>query len=178
MVRSLRRGISPIVATVLMILIAIATGIVVYAFANTWVGSRFSESMGPQAVLVVESAYYNDNPTNPYFIFYIRNDGTASINISRAYIATPADEVILFKAPSGIEVYVDENISDASGVFAINKESFEAPVKVYPALIPADGTVVKVIIALDDKLDVSKGSVYTIKLVATDGAEVTVRVRA
>jgi len=173
-----KKGISPIVATVLLILIAIATGIVIYTFAAGWVGSRFSEATGPQAVLVIESAYYNGTANNPYFILFVRNDGSANTNISRAYITTPDGEVKVFEAPSDVVVYDDDNISDAVGVFEINKTYFDAPVKAYPALIPATGDVVKVIIALDNELTVSKGSVYTIKLVGTDGSEVTTRVRA
>ena len=173
----LRKGISPIVATVLLILIAIATGIIIYTFAASWVGSRFSEAIGPQAVLVIESAYYNGTAGNPYFVLFVRNDGSANTNISRAYITTPDGEVKVFEAPSDVVVY-DDDISNVVGVFEINKTYFDAPVKAYPALIPATGDVVKVIIALDNKLTVSKGSVYTIKLVGTDGSEVTTRVRA
>lgn len=95
----LRKGISPIVATVLLILIAIATGIVIYAFAAGWVGTRFSEASGPQAILVIEKAYYNEN--SGQFVLYLRNDGSGIANITRAYVTDPAGNVELVKINNG-----------------------------------------------------------------------------
>ncbi len=86
-----KRGISPIVATVLLILVAIATGLVIYAFAAGWVGGRLSEETGPQALLVVEEAYYDDG--NDDFIVWVRNDGGTPTDIVRAYIAAPDGSV-------------------------------------------------------------------------------------
>ena len=172
----LRKAISPIIATVLLILIAIATGIVIYAFAAGWVGTRFSEATGPQAILVIESAYYNGSTTNPYFVLYVRNDGTVNVNISGAYITSPEGTITYFNATTSKREF--SSIANIYGVFAMNRTYFDAPVKIYPALIPANGSAVKIIIALNDELSVSRGSVYTIKLVATDGSTVTIRVRA
>ncbi|RLE86625.1 MAG: hypothetical protein DRN04_19210 [Thermoprotei archaeon] len=167
----LRKGISPIVATTLLILVAIATGIVIYVFATGWVGTRLAETTGPRAVLVVESAYYNGTD----FVLYVRNDGTAIVNITRAYITAPDGTVYVTNSTSpatynnnGIIIYV----SNTTG---------------YPAQIPANGNPVAVAIGYynasngdkDEFPGASKGSgqVYTIKLVASDGSEVTVKVR-
>jgi len=139
----LRKGISPIVATVLLILIAIATGIVLYAFAAGWVGTRFSEATGPQAILVVEKAFFNTTDSK-YFTLYVRNDGSGPAKIVRAYITSP----------DGTTEKVD-----LDNTITINP-----------------GETKEVDITL--KLNIERGKVYTIKLVATDGAEVTVRVRA
>ncbi len=84
--RALRKGISPIIATVLLILIAIAAGIVIYAFATGWIGGRLNEGSGPQAVLVVETGYWNGKNA---FVLYVRNDGGVVANITRAYITNP-----------------------------------------------------------------------------------------
>ena len=135
----LRKGISPIVATVLLILIAIATGIVIYAFAAGWVGTRFSEATGPQAILVVEKAYYDN--TNGYFVLFVRNDGSGQTNIIRAYIT----------CPNGTITKIDTE---------------NTPIE--------PGSVKEITI----NAKVETGKSYTIKLVATDGSEVTVRVRA
>ena len=154
-----RKGISPIIATVLMILIAIATGIIVYTFATGWVGSRFSEATGPQAVLVVESGSYNGT----HFILYVRNDGTSNVNITRAYITHPNGTVVTAYYPP------------ANGQLNVTTHDNKS------VLVPANGTAVEVVIGNFTRYDpsfVSDGQVYTIKLVATDGSEVTVRVRA
>ncbi len=100
MPRRLRKAISPIIATVLLILIAIATGIVIYAFASGWIGSRLNQSAGPQANLVVESGYYN--ATGKYFIVYVRNGGGVPVNISRVYIQAPDGTVTLLTPGHGL----------------------------------------------------------------------------
>ena len=143
----LRKGISPIVATVLLILIAIATGIVIYAFAAGWVGTRFSEATGPQAILVVEKAYYDEN--NDKFVLYVRNDGSGIANIIRAYVTDPSGTVSL------ADVY--DKLTNGEKYVIINPGESKPVYVDYSAV---------------------KGQVYTVKLVSTDGAEVTVRVRA
>ena len=135
----LRKGISPIVATVLLILIAIATGIVIYAFAAGWVGTRFSEATGPQAILVVEKAYYDHG--NKQFVLFVRNDGSMQANIIRAYITCPNGTIT--------KLNIGNN-----------------PIE--------PGSVKEVTI----HAEVTTGRMYTIKLISSDGAEVTVRVRA
>jgi len=154
-----RKGISPIIATVLMILIAIAAGITVYTLATGWVGGRFSEATGPQAILVVESGSYNGS----HFILYVRNDGTSNVNITKAYITHPNGTVVVAFYPP---------VNGRLNVTTHDNKS---------VLVPANGTAVEVVIGNFTEYDqsfVSEGQVYTIKLVATDGAEVTVRVRA
>ncbi len=156
----IRKGISPIIATVLLILIAIAVGIVVYAFAAGWIGSRFSEAAGPQAILAIESSYYNGT----HFILYVRNDGAINVNITAAYITHPNGTTVpAFWPPA----------PDQLNVTTPNNKS---------VLVPANGTAVAVTIGDFTKYGngafVSSGNVYTIKLVATDGSTVTVRVRA
>ncbi len=144
-----RKGISPIIATVLLILIAIATGVVIYAFMAGWIGTRFSATSGPQAVLIVESGYWNGT----HFILYVRNDGSRNTNITRAYI----------EYPNGTVYLVNKNdITDING--------HTAP------LIPANGTAIEVLIK--GPTDIQQGVVYTIKLVGNDGSEVTTRIRA
>ncbi len=135
----LRKGISPIIATVLLILIAIATGIVIYAFAAGWVGTRFSEATGPQAILVVENAYYDS--TNQQFVLFVRNDGAGQANINRVYITCPNGTITKLDITSN-------------------------PIE--------PGDVGKIVV----NTKVETGKTYTIKLISSDGAEVTVRVRA
>ncbi len=170
-----RKGISPIIATVLLILIAIATGIVIYAFMAGWIGTRFSTSSGPQAVLVIESGYYNKSG---YFVLYVRNDGSANVNISRAYITAPDGSTVLVKAPTTSEVVTSANFSTVAFVGAINKSIYNPPVKIFPAEVPANGTAVEIIVAVGNTVNITPGYVYTIKVVGSDGSETFIRIRA
>jgi len=100
--KALRKGISPIIATVLLILIAIATGIVIYAFATGWIGGRLNQGSGPQAVLVVETGFYNSSSKN--FVLYVRNDGGVIANITRAYVTAPNGSVTFIDLGKGFTV--------------------------------------------------------------------------
>ncbi len=66
-----RRGISPVVATVLIILIAISAGIVLYAFTQGFVGNPSRSASASSAVLVVESASCSGSS----LILYVANRG-------------------------------------------------------------------------------------------------------
>ncbi len=157
--RTLRKGISPIIATVLLILIAIAAGIVIYAFATGWIGGRLNEGSGPQAVLVVETGYWDSN--NNAFVLYVRNDGGVVANITRAYITDPDGNVY----------YIDTSHISNSTTLATNGTG--------KGVIVSPGNVNETVIYYGaTTLTVQKGYAYKITLVSSDGAEVTYTVRA
>ncbi len=155
----MRKGISPIIATVLLILIAIATGIVIYAFATGWIGGRISETSGPQAVLVVETGVWNSTGYN--FALYVRNDGGIPANITRAYITDPNGNVYLIPTANISDTYT--NATSGGGKGAV----------VYPSNI----TTVYIYVG-KSKPAVQTGYSYKIKLISTDGSEVVYVVRA
>ncbi len=168
----LRKGISPIIATVLLILIAIATGIVIYAFMAGWIGTRFSTTSGPQAVLVAESGYYN--ATKGYFVIYVRNDGSRDTNISRVYVIDNAGNSYLINS-------VSRNTSLSSlSTAAVGELTYSPTGATYliPAKVPANGSAIPVAVYTDNSPSITRGYVYTIKLIGTDGSEVTIRIRA
>ncbi len=157
--RALRKGISPIIATVLLILIAIAAGIVIYAFATGWIGGRLNEGSGPQAVLVVETGYWDSN--NNAFVLYVRNDGGVVANITRAYITDPDGNVY----------YIDTSHISNSTTLATSGTG--------KGVIVSPGNVNETVIYYGaTTLTVQKGYAYKITLVSSDGAEVTYTVRA
>ena len=80
--RYLRRGISPIIATVLLILIAIATGLLIYTFATGWIGGRASTGTGPTSSITIEAA----NISSKGVTVYVRNIGGVPTNISAVYV--------------------------------------------------------------------------------------------
>ncbi len=156
--KTLRKGISPIIATVLLILIAIAAGIVIYAFATGWIGGRLNQGSGPQAVLVVETGYWNS--TNSSFVLYVRNDGGAPANITRAYITDPDGNVYYVDTPYIASNFVNLSINPGKGV------------------IITPGNVNKTVIYYPSSLTVQRGYAYKVTLISSDGAEVTYTVRA
>lgn len=82
MLRS-RKGISPILATLLLIVIAVAAVIVTYAWVMTFTMTQ-AEQTG--AILVEENVrYYGVESTNNMTEFTLRNTGTSSANIVAIY---------------------------------------------------------------------------------------------
>lgn len=130
-------------ATVLLILVSLATGLVIYSFMTGWIGSKLSGSGGPGAVLVIEAGYYNGT----HFILYVRNDGAGTANITRAYIIAPNGTVYMARA---------NNVTDPSG-----RNVLIQPGDVGTVVI---GSVSGIII---------NGFSYRIRIVSNDGSEVS-----
>ncbi len=144
--RKARKGISPIIATVLLILIAIATGVIIYAFATGWVGSRMGNS-GPTSMISIDAASINKSSSNYTISVYVRNIGTTPTNISALY---------LIDQSSGTQIKA--NITSNSLQVSPNN------------VIKVDGNVSTTLITL------KSGQSYTIKVVTTDGAYATTQV--
>lgn len=77
-----KKGISPILATLLLIVIAVAAIIVTYAWVMTFTGAQTQEA-GLQ--LVYENVQW---PSNTTINVVIRNTGTSNGKITAAYIGT------------------------------------------------------------------------------------------
>jgi len=77
-----RRGISPILATLLLIVIAVAAIVVTYAWIMTYMSSA-GQQAGVQLVLDTVSW-----PENGTIILYVRNVGTSDATIDAVYIGT------------------------------------------------------------------------------------------
>jgi flagellin-like protein len=85
-----KEGISPILATLLLIVIAVAAVIVTYAWVMTFTSSTTSQS---GAVLSVENIrFYNDTGTLKVDIT-IRNSGTADAKVVEVYQGTSSSNL-------------------------------------------------------------------------------------
>ena len=80
-----KKGISPIIATLLLILIAIAAGVIVYAYVVGFLGS--SSPSAPQVgsdQLDVNAVQYSSTSGN--MTVYVQNVGQSSFNVSSIYL--------------------------------------------------------------------------------------------
>ena len=82
-IQNKKSGISPIIATLLLILIAIAAGVIVYAYVIGFIGGSTSNSGGSTSVIQVTnfcaSASTKCNSVDAYYITVL-NTGTVSIS--------------------------------------------------------------------------------------------------
>lgn len=83
-----KRGISPILATLLLIVIAVVAVIVTYAWVMTFTGS----STGPTAALTVENVRFYDSQ---YIEVILRNSGEGDAKIESVYVGPLASNLVL-----------------------------------------------------------------------------------
>ena len=109
----------------------------------------------------------------------MRNDGATSVNITRAYITAPNGTVYVTNCTN----IKDLQQQDGEIAFCVTNSTG------YPARIPSDGSSVIVRISYYKKGNnvwthesfpgavKGGGQVYNVKLIASDGSEVTVNVK-
>lgn len=77
-----KKGVSPIIATLLLIVIAVAAGVVTYSFVMGFIGGAGGQS-GTTGQINIESAVINNATTTTA---YVRNTGSKNVNITTAYV--------------------------------------------------------------------------------------------
>jgi len=87
-----KKGISPILATLLLIVIAVAAVIVTYAWVMTFTGTQTQQA---SAILTEENVrFYNATTVRDGLQVTIRNIGTADAKIVRIYMGTSSANLI------------------------------------------------------------------------------------
>lgn len=92
-IREHRKGISPIIATLLLILIAIAAGVVVYAYVIGFVGTTTGQGTLPtsESLTINEWTYNSSSSTLTVFV---QNTGKSTINVTQAYLLSTSGAVV------------------------------------------------------------------------------------
>lgn len=83
-----KKGISPILATLLLIVIAVAAIIVTYAWVMTYMGTQTQQA---GALITTENVRWYGNPnvsTHNLTDIVVRNIGTSTVKIVRVYLGT------------------------------------------------------------------------------------------
>lgn len=108
-----KKGISPILATLLLIVIAVSAVIVTYAWVMTFTGSTTSQA---GAILSVENTRFYGDGDNIEII--LRNAGTADATVDTVYVGTSSSDLI--KQTSGIVFNPTSKIVEAGSTININ----------------------------------------------------------
>jgi flagellin-like protein len=77
-----KKGVSPIIATLLLIVIAVAAAVVTYAFVTGFIGTATTNANQPGQMSV--DSYQITGPNA--VIAYVRNTGTKNLNVTTAYL--------------------------------------------------------------------------------------------
>ena len=155
--RKERRAISPIIATLLLILIAIAAGVVVYAYVLGYVGNSQANTGGATSIISISNfcveASASTHCNGAQYFISLQNVGSASIG-----------------ANSVLQMYFTDINSGASGVLSCTLSSTLNPassVSIPSGCASSPGTL----------LTTSAGDTVTIKVVASDGGTATSSVK-
>jgi len=82
-----KRGISPILATLLLIVIAVAAIVITYAWVITFTGSTTGQA---GIILTKTNVYYN----NTHIVIDVKNTGTSDAKIQKVYIGTSSGTLV------------------------------------------------------------------------------------
>ena len=92
-----RKAISPVIATLLLILIAVAASILVYVWVTGYVSSATSGAEAPQLQerIKIDAVNISKNGDQVNVTIYVRNIGNVAVNVTSGYIinATASDVV-------------------------------------------------------------------------------------
>ncbi|MEN3016974.1 MAG: archaellin/type IV pilin N-terminal domain-containing protein [Candidatus Methanosuratincola petrocarbonis] len=77
-----KKGVSPIIATLLLIVIAVAAAVVTYSFVMGFIGTSTNPS-GQQGQMSIDSATIYANGS---FNIYVRNTGSKALTVDAVYI--------------------------------------------------------------------------------------------
>ena len=79
-----KRAFSPVIAALILMLLAVAAGVVVYAYVMGWLGGATMTGGGTKGELQLDSAYAN--ATGNTIKIYVRNVGGKDLLLSKIYV--------------------------------------------------------------------------------------------
>jgi len=109
-----KKGISPILATLLLIVIAVAAVIVTYAWVMTFTGTQTQQA---GVLLIKENVSW---PTNTSINIVIRNTGTSNGKVTAVYIGTSSTNLASASLSSPATLPATVNAGD-SATFTLTK---------------------------------------------------------
>ncbi len=129
-----KKGISPILATLLLIVIAVAAVIVTYAWVMTFTASTTSQA---GAMLTVENVRFNDSGDNVEIV--IRNSGTTDAEVVEVYLGEASSD--LQKVISGEIAYdpISQIISAGSSLEIDIDADWDSGTRYYFKVVTEEG---------------------------------------
>ncbi|MGC8936738.1 MAG: archaellin/type IV pilin N-terminal domain-containing protein [Candidatus Methanomethylicaceae archaeon] len=112
-----RKGVSPIIATLLLIVIAVAAAVVTYSFVMGIIGTSTTTGTGVQSRILIEAVTTNST-TSPFNItsIVVKNAGTLSTNITSAYLCRSDGTVF----PNGVNTSINATIEPGASLVLNN----------------------------------------------------------
>jgi flagellin-like protein len=85
-----KKGVSPVIATLLLIVIAVAAAVVTYTFVMGFVGTSTASASTVQGQLTYDAYKVEGTTGNANITIYLRNIGGKSVTVNAVYVAGTA----------------------------------------------------------------------------------------
>lgn len=118
-----KKGISPIIATLLLILIAIAAGVIVYAYVVGFIGASTSNSGGTTNTLSVDQVAMSSKSANFPVTAYVRNEGPTTEAFNTGFFVKGSSLNDQLGPAVSLSVTGSNTLSITSGFLFINETS-------------------------------------------------------
>jgi flagellin-like protein len=158
-----RRGIEPIVAAILLIVITVVAAVLLYIWFNGYLSSttsKVSQVSVPEELQIVNVALYPSASPYSYLIAYIQNVGSIPATINQAYVLNVTTLNVVC-VPSLSYYYIPPSSPSSTG----------PSVPVSGLTVPS-GTAAELILSLSS-CSLAPNSYYVLKLVTARGTQVT-----
>jgi flagellin-like protein len=101
-----KKAVSPIIATLLLILIAVAAGVIIYVWTTSYVGTQIGSAGGGETFIITNVKYYISTG-EPNVNVTIINQGTAAINITRVRVYTSNYTNLIAYSASPLKIVIN-----------------------------------------------------------------------
>ena len=158
-----RRGIEPIVAAILLIVITVVAAVLLYIWFNGYLSSttsKVSQVSVPEELQIVNVAVLYSSGSPSYLIAYIQNVGSIPATINQAYVLNVTTLNVVC-VPSLSYYYIPPSSPSSTGT----------PVPASGLTVPS-GTAAELILSLSS-CSLAPNSYYVLKLVTARGTQVT-----
>jgi len=139
-----KKAVSPIIATLLLILIAVAAGVIIYVWTTGYIGTQIGTAGGQETFVITNVKYYK-NSSIDYLDVTIINQGAVAITIDTS--ATP---------PSIIRVFNSSNNLVATGSSSVT-------------INPGEAKTFTVMLKLQGSFTIAKGHSYVLEVTTVKG---------
>lgn len=103
-----KTGFSAVIAALILMLLAVAAGVVVYAYVMGWIGGATGHEAGQYGELSVDSM--SADGTTDIITVYLRNVGGKSVTPSRAYV-NDSNVTSISSSPANIDSNVVASVT-------------------------------------------------------------------
>ena len=98
--KRLGKGVSPIIATIILVLIAIAAGVMLWLWVSGFITATPAQQPALNERIKIDAV--NISSSKSKLSIYVRNMGSTNVNITAAYILTTSNTAIAYQTYSNV----------------------------------------------------------------------------